>query len=147
MDSFVPQESVSPVTPSRNLGVWPYVLGAFLVVALGVGGAWIVSTKLLNNSARPAAAPGVKATSTEAGVLDPKIKYDDATGDLKEGGINGQGTHHLERDGGASHYVYLTSSVVDLSKFTGKKVQVWGQTLASKKAGWLMDVAKIKIAE
>lgn len=48
---------------------------------------------------------------------------------------------------GPSQYAYLTSTVIDLSAFTGKKVQVWGQTIAGKKAGWLMDVGKVKVIE
>jgi hypothetical protein len=111
-----------------------------------VVGAWLISSKLMGGGA-VGVAPGAKSTSTEAGMLDPKTKYDNATGNLKDGGIGNEGTHHLERDGGTSHYVYLTSSVVDLSGFVGKKVEIWGQTLASKKAGWLMDVAKIQVVQ
>jgi hypothetical protein len=37
--------------------------------------------------------------------------------------------------------------MVYLSGFVGKKVNIWGETLASKEAGWLMDVAKIQVAE
>jgi len=126
----------------------PFVIGAFLVVLAGVVTAWLLSSKVMNKSGSSGrAAPGVKVTSTEAGKLDPSIKYDTAEGTLKEGGINGEGTYHLEREGGASKNVYLTSSMVDLSLFTGKKVEIWGETLASKKAGWLMDVAKIKVTE
>jgi hypothetical protein len=121
-------------------------LGAFLVVVVGVGSAWLISSKMVGGSSS-SAAPGAKVTSTEAGILDPKVKYDDATGMLVEGGIGNEGTFHLERDGGPTHFVYLTSSVVDLSKFVGKKVQVWGETLASKKAGWLMDVSKVQIVQ
>jgi hypothetical protein len=127
---------------------WPYVLGAFLVVLAGVGTAWMVSGKVMGvSTGSKVAAPGAKFTSTEAGILDPNTKYDNATGVLKEGGIGNEGTYHLERDGGPSKNVYLTSSVIDLRSFVDKKIEVWGQTLASKKAGWLMDVAKIKVAE
>ena len=133
-------------TPINNNKVWPYIVGAFLVVILGVAGAWLISSKIMNKN-NTGVAPGAKVTSTEAGALDPNTKYDNATGDLKDGGIAGQGTHHLERDGGPSHFVYLTSSVIDLTGFVGKKVQVWGQTLASKKAPWLMDVAKIQVVQ
>jgi hypothetical protein len=131
---------------STNKKLWPYIVGAFVVVILGVVGAWLISSKLMVRKTA-GAAPGVKVTSTQAGELDPNTKYDNATGDLKDGGIAGQGTHHIERDGGPSHFVYLTSSVIDLSSFVGKKVQVWGQTLASKKAPWLMDVAKIQVVQ
>lgn len=126
----------------------PFILGAFFVVLAGVLAAWLLSSKILkNNSNSTGAAPGVKVTSTEAGKLDANTKYDTASGTLREGGINGEGTYHLEREGGISKYVYLTSSMVDLSSFVGKTVDIWGETLASKKAGWLMDVAKIKVSQ
>jgi hypothetical protein len=124
---------------------WPLIAGSFLIVLAGVGSSWLVWTKVINKTST--AAPGVKVTSTEAGALDPKIKYDNVTGTLKAEGIGNEGTHHLERDGGPSKNVYLTSSVIDLESFVGKKVEVWGETIASKKAGWLMDVAKIQVVQ
>jgi hypothetical protein len=139
-------QQVQPLVKSLNKNkIWPYVAIAFAVVILGVGSAWLISSKIINRNG--GAGQGVKVTSTEAGALDPKTKYDNATGNLKDGGIGGQGTQHLENDSGPSHYVYLTSSVIDLSGFVGKKVQVWGQTLASKQAPWLMDVAKIQVVQ
>jgi len=125
----------------------PLVGGAVVVVLLGVFTASVLANKLLGKQTSTETTPGVKVTSTEAGLLDSGTKYDEATGDLKAGGIGNEGTHHLERDGGPSRYVYLTSSVIDLESFVGKKVQVWGQTIASKKAGWLMDVSKVKVSE
>lgn len=124
---------------------WRLVVGSLVVVVAGVGVAWLISSKVINKV--PTAAPGAKVTPTEAGVLDPKVKYDNATGVLKAGGIGNEGTHHIERDGGPTHFVYLTSSVIDLESFVGKKVEVWGETLASKKAGWLMDVAKVQVVQ
>lgn len=146
MENLSPQPVQRTTISSKNNTLF-YVLGAFAVVLLGVGSAWLIFTKVINKSGSSVAAPGAIVTSNEAGMLDANTKYDNATGDLKDGGIGNEGTHHLEREGGETHYVYLTSSVIDLSSFTGKKVEVWGQTLASKKAGWLMDVAKIKIVE
>lgn len=128
----------------------PLILGGLAVVVAGVGTAWVLSRAILGGG-RPggsvSAAPGAKVTSTSAGALDPKMKYDTATGILKAGGIGNEGTHHLERDGGPTKYVYLTSSVIDLESFNGKKVEIWGETLAGKKAGWLMDVAKIEVVQ
>ena len=144
-----PQNQTAPVmkifTQSRSKKYLPYVVGALLVVLVGVGTAWMVSGRM--NGSYPGAAPGAKVTSTSAGALDPKIKYDTATGTLQNGGLNGEGNFNLVRDGGPSHYVYLTSSVVDLSTFVDKKVQIWGETLASKKVGWLMDVAKVQVTQ
>lgn len=123
------------------------VLMSLVVVVFGVLTAWFISQRLFGSSAVSGnLSPGVKVTDTEAGALDSNVKYDSTIGVLVEGGIGNEGTHHLERDGGPSKSVYLTSSVIDLQSFVGKKVEVWGQTLASKKAGWMMDVAKVKIS-
>lgn len=80
-------------------------------------------------------------------VADEAVFSDTAKGLLVEGGIKGEGTHHLDRDLGEQKYVYLTSSVIDLQSFVGKKVQVWGETLAAQNAGWLMDVGRVKVIE
>jgi len=124
--------------------MWPYVLGAFLVVIAGVGSAWLISGKMMVGGSNPSTL-GTKIISGEVGILDSNIKYANAVGVLKEGGIGNEGTHHLERDGGPSQTVYLTSSVIDLQGYVGEKIEIWGETISSKKAGWLMDVAKIKI--
>lgn len=96
-----------------------------------------------------AVAPGadIKEGGKVVGLEDKKTFRDNASGILEKGGIDGEGTHHLVRDGGPSQNVYLTSSVIDLDEFKGKKVEVWGETIAAQKAGWLMDVGKIKILE
>lgn len=79
-----------------------------------------------------------------AGIADKKTFKDKAEGILKEGGIDGEGNFHLQRPGGISQNVYLTSSTVDLSPYVGKKVRVWGQTFTAEKAGWLMDVGLVE---
>ena len=72
---------------------------------------------------------------------------DTTIGVLEKGGIDGEGTHKLIREGGPSQTAYLTSSVLDLDQFVGRKVQVWGETFKGQKAGWLMDVGRLKILE
>lgn len=54
-----------------------------------------------------------------------------------------EGTHLLIRDGAVP--VALTSSVVDLSQYEGKKVIVQGETQKAVKEGWLMDVGKVEV--
>ncbi|MBP8590980.1 hypothetical protein KBI33_00740 [Candidatus Shapirobacteria bacterium] len=84
----------------------------------------------------------------ELGLPDAQKTFkDSAIGVVREGGVDGEGTHHLEREGGPSQNVYLTSSTVDLSQLVNHKVQVWGETFASQKAGWFMDVVKVKVLE
>lgn len=68
-----------------------------------------------------------------------------AEGLLKPGGVEGEGSHHLERPGGASQTVYLTSSVLDLSELEGRTVKVWGKTYDAQTAGWFMDVGRAQI--
>jgi len=53
-----------------------------------------------------------------------------------------EGTHLLEREEAVP--VALTSSVVDLSQYEGKKVKVFGETQKALKEGWLMDVGKVE---
>lgn len=92
-------------------------------------------------------APGAKITDGEVGITDERTFRDDAEGKLEKGGIDGEGSHHLVRPGGDSQNVYLTSSVISLEDFVGKKVHIWGETHKGQKAGWLMDVGKIRIIE
>lgn len=54
-----------------------------------------------------------------------------------------EGTHLLVREGAVP--VAVTSSVVDLSQYEGKKVKVYGETQKAIKEGWLMDVGKVEV--
>lgn len=58
-----------------------------------------------------------------------------------------QGTHKLLRPGGESQTAFLTSSVLDLDDYVGKKVKVYGETFGSSQVGWLMDVGKVETIE
>lgn len=87
----------------------------------------------------------VVSTGESTGSTDTKTFKDSAEGQLESEGLNGEGTHRLIRPGGENQTVYLTSSVLDLNKYVGKKVRVWGQTFSAKKAGWLMDVGKVEV--
>lgn len=81
----------------------------------------------------------------EFGITKNLMAKDTATGIVESGGLEEEGTHHLSREGGPSQTVYLTSSALDLDRFVGQKVQIWGETNKLQKAGWFMDVLKIKI--
>lgn len=58
-----------------------------------------------------------------------------------------QGTHKLERAGGESQTVFLTSSVLDLDEYEGKKAKIFGETFGSQQVGWLMDVGKVEVIQ
>lgn len=135
---------------SKN-NTWFTVLGSIIVVLAGVGTGWVLSGGA-NATSSPSVSQeqqqAVTQSANEAGLQDTSSFEKEAPiGKLVEGGIDGDGTHHLEREGGPSQYVYLTSTVIDLASFEGKTVQVWGNSLAGKKAGWLMDVGKVKVVE
>ena len=83
----------------------------------------------------------------EFGSKDVSKFKDTATGVIEANGVDGEGTHKLVREGGPSQTACLTSSVLDLDQFVGKKVQVWGESFQARKCGWLMDIGKIKILE
>lgn len=125
----------------------PFTLFIILLV-LGVGTGFLVS-KVVGSPSSMMVSPNGKVTSVQKGQIygsdDKKTFNNDATGTLKEGGIEGEGAYHLVRPGGESQNVYLTSSVIDLSQFVGKKVKVWGETNSSQKAGWLMDVGRLQL--
>lgn len=132
------------ITKASLKVAWPYIAGSFAVVLVGVLVGWLVTGRGKGSST---VAPGAKSTEKEAGLADEKTFRDSAEGTLEAGGVNGEGTHHLVRNGGPSQNVYLTSTVIDLESFIGKKVQVWGETISARKAGWLMDVGKVKVIE
>ncbi len=126
------------------------VSSVFVVVLAGVITGWFLSgvddKKTGKDGTQSTYTENSQGEVEEAGVDDSKKYPDTAEGVLEVGGIDGEGTHHLVRDGGASRYVYLISTVVDLDTFVGKKVEVKGETMSSgKKAGWFMDVGRIKV--
>lgn len=121
-----------------------------LVIVLGVVTGLVVSgsnssTTNSSNSLGSILSGSSAPKGTVVGSSDSATFKDIAEGILKEGGVDGEGAFHLERTGGVSQNVYLTSSTVDLSKFINKKIKVWGQTQKAQTAGWLMDVGKIEV--
>ncbi|MBI2405591.1 hypothetical protein HYV21_00865 [Candidatus Microgenomates bacterium] len=126
----------------------PMLLAVLVVIGAGIFTGYFLSQKgPAGISGKFEVAPGAKVTGEGIGLEDTKTFRDSATGVLKKGGIDGEGTHHLEREGGPSQNAYLTSSVINLNEFVDKKVEVWGETFKGQKAGWLMDVGRIKIIE
>lgn len=117
-----------------------FIILLFVVIIFGVVSGFILSKVLPSSSGKE----GSKTVQKSAGIEDKKTFKDSAEGILKEGGIEGEGNFHLERPGGESQNVYLTSSTVDLTPYIGKKVRVWGATFTGQKAGWLMDVGLVE---
>lgn len=118
---------------------------ALLGVGSGYAAASFTSKPGNNNLLPQVVQPNAVQKGQTFGVEDTAEYKDTAEGVVKEGGIEGEGQYHLERAGGESQNVYMTSSSVDLSKFIGKKIKVWGATQAAQTAGWLMDVGKVEV--
>lgn len=116
-----------------------------LIIAGGILSGFLLSSATRRQATIAPTTSSQTGASKVVGSPDSKTFRDTAEGVLEVGSINGEGTHRLVRSGGESQTVYLTSSVLDLNQFIGKKVRVWGETFAAKKAGWLMDVGKIEI--
>jgi hypothetical protein len=135
---------------TNNFAFSPKVALIFVVILLfGLGSGYVLSRVTggagTATSSEVVSGSGSVSKGTTVGSNDTKTFKDIAEGTLKEGGIEGEGAFHLERPGGDSQNVYLTSSSVDLSKFIGKKLKVWGQTQKAQHAGWLMDVGRIEV--
>jgi hypothetical protein len=129
----------------------PKLMAIFVgVIILGVGSGYLLSVKTgggsspISTSSSGTSSAEIKKGAT-FGSNDTKTFKDTAEGTLANGGIENEGQFHLVRLGGDSQNVYMTSSSVDLSKFVGKKIKVWGQTQTAQHAGWLMDVGKVEV--
>ena len=154
MEETIP--NLNPEVPHLNneASLRKKVLPVLLVVLILAGGTltgWWFSGRTTSSAPAEGGTGIVDKASikkgVEFGVKDTTNFPDQAMGVLEAGGIENEGTHKLVREGGPSQNVYLTSSVVDLDQFVGEKIQVWGATMTAKKAGWLMDVGKIKVLE
>jgi hypothetical protein len=122
------------------------IIGVYIVLfVLGVGTGYLLAGRPALFSKSSMKNNSVVTTGKVVGSTDTTTFKDTAQGTLEKGGSDGEGSHKLIREGGPSQTAYLISSVVDLDKYVGKKVQVWGQTLAAKNVSWLMDVGKIQI--
>src|SRR5690606_36956404 len=81
-----------------------------IVIGTGVGYTMAGGGSSTGGKLSPGKMVGLKNPEKSAGVKDEKKFPDTAEGTLKEGGIEGEGNFHLERPGGESQNVYLTSS-------------------------------------
>ena len=116
-----------------------------LVFALVAG---ISTGYVLAQSGSKSASPIDLNSAPKTAQQDSKTFRDFAEGKIekkpepKKGEVYAEGTHLLKRDSAVP--VALTSSVVDLSLYEGKKVKVFGETQKALKEGWLMDVGKVE---
>jgi len=142
------QPLMNTFEPKEGSFLTKKLLVALLLIAiLGVGSGYLLSKKgnVIGINLKGNGSPLSISKGKIVGSNDTKTFKDIAEGLLKTGGIDGEGQFHLQRTGGESQNVYLTSSIVDLSYYVGQKVKVWGETHKAQHAGWLMDVGRLEI--
>lgn len=123
-----------------------YGVMGIVVVLAGVGTGYLLSGGINANEIAQdeTLKTDLKGEAQEAG----EVKSEDVqevVGTLVEGGVEGEGTHTLDRGLGPQKNVTLFSTSLNLDNFVGKKVTVWGETVSSENSSWLMDVNKIKV--
>lgn len=135
----VTKSFVSPENPAK-------LLLTVVIVSLILG---IITGFILSNKNKGAlTSPGLGAPIAKNPQSDTRTFRDFAEGTIRARPQSSdtadyiEGTHFLERSGAVP--VALTSSVVDLSKYEGKKVKIFGETQKALKEGWLMDVGKVE---
>lgn len=152
-----PPKNAPPKLVSAHLGLLSKItqkkflpiLIIVIIVTAGIFSGLVVSSRSKNKSA-------LKASITEENLTpEQKADFTQTFRDQAEGTIEkndkldkyAQGTHILIRPGGESQTAFLTSSVLDLDEFVGKKAKVHGETFGSSQVGWLMDVGKVEIVK
>jgi hypothetical protein len=140
-DIVQPIEEENEIPMKKNSKVI-YIVYA-VIILLGIGTGYLLSSKTTAGGKSSAQKVTTIKTDTVAGSTDT-VFSDSAEGTVEKGGLKGEGSHKIIREGGPSQTVYVISSVVDLDEYVGKKVKVWGQTMAAKTVPWLMDVGKVE---
>lgn len=151
----VTQKPKKPTMPKQTNTKLILPVGALVMILMGIGTGFVLSKampkKANNTSTATTNLPQGEDALVEADKVygsENKEKFpDDAIGVLEKGGLEGEGSHRLLREGGPKQTIYLTSSVLDLDPFVGHKVEVWGETYAAQQAAWLLDVGGVKIME
>jgi hypothetical protein len=153
-------KSSTPIPPASNnmkskkTKSTKTVMLGIVVVILGILSGYLIYSSTNTNtsiaSTTTSAIPKTAESVVEGEVYGAEVSdafKDEAQGVLIKGGIKGEGTHHIIRDGGPSRNVYLTSSVLDLNLFNDHEVKVWGETFQAQEAGWLMDVGRVEVVK
>lgn len=142
------QRTTIPFTRDRLTKFLPIAIIA-VIVAVGIFTGLVLSSRSKNSQIAKGAINEEQLTGEQKKSFNQTFR-DEAEGVIEsndELDKYAQGTHRLIRPGGESQTAYLTSTVLDLNEFAGKKVKVFGETFGSSQVGWLMDVGKVEIIE
>jgi hypothetical protein len=141
------EELVKDFETTREKSFWQEILlpAVVILVIITVGG--VTGYFLAERGSGASGEAKLVQSAIETGIKDDRVFRDSAVGKIVVNEKEDEGSHLLLRPGGPSQTAHLTSSVVDLNNFVGKCVQVWGETQSAQKAGWLMDVGRVKILD
>lgn len=144
MENSAADNLIKPLTSSFQ--TVKLIVGVLaLTIALGGITGYIMANK---NPSSPTSIGSSSTTPPKSAQQDTKTFRDFAEGTVKPKPATSsdysEGTHILIRSNNPTP-VALTSSVVDLSQYEGKKVRVYGETQKALSQGWLMDVGKVEI--
>lgn len=133
--------------PGQKANLFKNLLPIFIIGVILVSGVFtgiVLSSRSKN--AKLASAISEEELPEEQKQAFNQTFRDSAEGVVEKNDIDkyAQGTHKLIRPGGESQTAFLTSSVLDLDAYVGKKVKVQGETYGSSQVGWLMDVGKVE---
>ena len=155
--TFIPatQEKLRTPMPKKSKPTIALPIIALVVILMGVGTGFALSKAMPNKASQSTSTTSSLPQGEDAAVETGKIYGsenkdtfpDTGIGVLEKGGIDGEGSHRLLKEGGPTQTIYLTSSVLDLDPFIGHKVEVWGETYAALKAAWLLDVGSVEVLE
>lgn len=147
-----PQPKSSPlrmVPPKLNLSKFLPIIIIVIVVASGIFTGLVLSSRSKSGQITKAAIEEEELTGEQKQSFNQTFR-DEAEGTIESNDKldkYAQGTHKLIRPGGESQTAYLTSTVLDLDEYVGKKVKVYGETFGSSQVGWLMDVGKVEVIQ
>ena len=150
--NFQPIQTLRKVRPRLLGSKLSRFLPIGLIVSVVAGG--IFTGLVFSSRSKNAKIAASKASIVEENLTgEQKQSFNQTFRDSAEGTVEkndqlekyAQGTHKLVRPGGEDQTAYLTSSVLDLDEYVGKKVKVFGETFGSSQVGWLMDVGKVEV--
>ena len=142
---FVPKN----ISAGKLTKLVPIVV-VMLIIGAGVASGLVISSRVKSASTKTTQTSQEETVGEEVQKSFTQTFRDEAEGLIEKNDKldkYAQGTHMLIRPGGESQTAYLTSSVLDLSEYEGKKVKVYGETFGSSQVGWLMDVGKVDVLE
>lgn len=136
------------IKPLKNSSQTVKAVVAVFALTIALGG--VTGYLMANKNPGGTTSPGNSSTPPKSAGQDTKTFRDFAEGVIKPKPASSneysEGTHLLQRANNPTP-VALTSSVVDLSQYEGKKVRVYGETQKAVTEGWLMDIGKVEIVK